>query len=366
MSTKESESTTKRTAEVVLPCTDLDSTLEFFTEKLRFQIHSIFPADNPREVVICGFGLRLRLVKSSTEEERKLSLRINVPNGEAFLDKAEPLDAPNGLEIEFVESNESLVVPKLKPSLLVNKVSDDSNWIVGRAGMRYRDLIPDRLGGAIIASHIHVPKAGPVPDYVHFHDIRFQMIYCYNGWAKLVYEDQGEPFIFEAGDCVLQPPLIRHRVLESSKDLEVIEISSPAEHETFADNEMELPNETVDPNRVFDGQKFIYHKASEAVWNNSELNGFTHRDLGIASATKNLVNASVLRSINSLSDFSFSNNVRFSFMFLLAGKTTLCVGDELKEVLHQGDCFNIPSDMEYSFSNGSEDLELLKIGLREN
>ena len=29
------------------------------------------------------------------------------------------------------------------------------------------------------------------------------------------------------GDCVLQPPLIRHRVLRSSANLEVLEISSP-------------------------------------------------------------------------------------------------------------------------------------------
>ena len=38
-------------------------------------------------------------------------------------------------------------------------------WVIGRAGMRYRDLIPGRLGGSIIASHIRIPDAGPVPDY---------------------------------------------------------------------------------------------------------------------------------------------------------------------------------------------------------
>ena len=30
-----------------------------------------------------------------------------------------------------------------------------------RAGMRYRDLVPDRQGGRIIASHIHIRDAGP-------------------------------------------------------------------------------------------------------------------------------------------------------------------------------------------------------------
>ncbi len=106
---------------------------------------------------------------------------------------------------------------------------------VGRAGMRYRDLIPDRWGGRFIASHITIPEGGPVPDYVHFHKIRFQMIFVKSGWVASVYEDQGEPFVMHAGDCVLQPPEIRHRVLESSPGLEVIEIGCPAEHETIAD-----------------------------------------------------------------------------------------------------------------------------------
>ena len=47
----------------------------------------------------------------------------------------------------------------------------DAPPAAGRAGMVYRDLIPDRLGGAFIASHITIPEGGPVPDYVHHHDI---------------------------------------------------------------------------------------------------------------------------------------------------------------------------------------------------
>ena len=72
--------------------------------------------------------------------------------------------------------------------------------------MLYRDLVPDRLGGSIIASHISIPDGGPVPDMVHYHTIGFQLIYCYRGWVRLVYEDQGPEFIINAGDCVIQPP----------------------------------------------------------------------------------------------------------------------------------------------------------------
>jgi quercetin dioxygenase-like cupin family protein len=173
--------------------------------------------------------------------------------------------------------------------------------------MEYRDLIPGRCGGRFVGSHIKITEGGPVPDYVHSHNLRFQFVYCYKGWVRLVYEGQvrhgcklqpkprrfcaaldhlqvlymavafrfqslihywipyidigshqnsvyycfgikfrvlllwmvcvlialqGAPFVMRAGDCVLQPPGIKHRVLESSAGLEVIEVACPAEHET--------------------------------------------------------------------------------------------------------------------------------------
>src|SRR5215468_913916 len=134
-------------------------------------------------------------------------------------------------------------LPEGERGFVISRLNATNNaWYVGRAGMQYRDLIPGRLGGRFIASHIRIPGGGPVPDYVHFHKIRFQMIYCRKGWTRLVYEDQGEPFLLSAGDCVLQPPEIRHRVLEASPGLEVIEIGTPALHDTIADWALPLPN----------------------------------------------------------------------------------------------------------------------------
>ena len=51
---------------------------------------------------------------------------------------------------------------------------------------------------------------------------------------------------------------IRHRVLECSPGLEVIEVSCPAEHETLADFELELPTPDVRPDRDFGGQRFAH------------------------------------------------------------------------------------------------------------
>jgi quercetin dioxygenase-like cupin family protein len=189
---------------------------------------------------------------------------------------------------------ETIALPAGDQAFVLSRMGDD--WGLGRAGMQYRDLIPGRQGGRFIASHIRIPFGGPVSDYVHFHRIRFQMIYCKAGWARLVYEDQGEPFVLSAGDCVLQPPQIRHRVLEASNGLEVIEVGCPALHETVADHAMTLPTPHVLPERNFAGQRFVRHVAAEASWLQWRREGFEMRDAGIAAATNALAGVRVVRA----------------------------------------------------------------------
>lgn len=139
---------------------------------------------------------------------------------------------------------------------------DGSDWHAGRAGMMYRDLIPDRVGGKVIASHIKLVSEGQVADQVHYHKVDFQMIYCLKGRIRVVYEDQGPPFWMETGDCVVQPPEIRHCVLECTAGAEVLEVSMPAEHETWIDHNLKLPNKTIDPDREFNGQRFVLTRGS--------------------------------------------------------------------------------------------------------
>lgn len=150
------------------------------------------------------------------------------------------------------------------------------NWVTGRAGMMYRDLY--RLGGKVIASHIRILNGGEVSDSVHYHKIAFQIIYCLKGAIRVLYEDQGEPFWLKPGDCVLQPPEIRHRVLAAEADSEVIEITSPAEHETWFDHDNILPTTEIKPNRNFNGQRF-------ARYVTKSKNDDVRRDLGVYAAT---------------------------------------------------------------------------------
>jgi quercetin dioxygenase-like cupin family protein len=190
----------------------------------------------------------------------------------------------------------------------------------GRAGMEYRDLIPDRAGGRVIASHIRIKKGGDVPDYVHYHDIRFQMIFCRAGWIKVVYEDQGPPFVMRAGDCVLQPPGIRHRVLESSPGAEVIEVSSPAEHETWVEHELELPTTELKPDRVFSRQRFVLHRGDAKVAEVS--NGCAITDTEIGNATEGLASARIV-DLNTGASYSTKDSGAFVFLYVLAGNIQL-------------------------------------------
>ena len=66
---------------------------------------------------------------------------------------------------------------------------------------------------------------------LHQHLCDFQMFYVLKGWIRFVYEGQGEQ-MFHAGDCVVQPAGIVHNELECADDVEILEVYSPAVHET--------------------------------------------------------------------------------------------------------------------------------------
>ena len=306
----------------VLSVPDLNEALDFFTSRLGFRVDMIFPADAPNTAVISGQGITLRLEAKTKHPTIEV---INDPR-------------------EFI----------------ISRLHTEDAWSVGRAGMQYRDLIPGRLGGKIIASHIRIPDGGETPDYVHYHKIHFQMIYCKTGWVRVVYEDQGPPFILEAGDCVLQPPKIRHRVLESSPGLEVIEISSPAIHETWADHELALPTSQHLPERIFSGQKFARHQAKNALWKPTSIDGLEARDTSIGDATNGLAGARVLRTIKSISANVDGHSGDFLFWFILQGELKINGNHQLQA----GDSCVIPASIDYAFE-ASNGLELMEVSLSE-
>ena len=108
---------------------------------------------------------------------------------------------------------------------------------------QYRDLgVKDATDGRFQANVIRaVPGKHAVPQW-HSHTLDFQMVYILKGWAIFEYEGQGRHTL-RAGDCILQPPGIRHREIEHSDDLELVEITSPAE---FATQLTDAPSEAAE------------------------------------------------------------------------------------------------------------------------
>ncbi len=305
----------------IIQCRNLDETIEQY-KQLGYRLDMIFPADAPREALISKNGERFRL-------------------------KAE-------LTASAVGPNVDIRAAYMPPAH-----AGGSDRRVGRAGMEYRDLIPDRLGGKVIASHIRLTNGGEVADYVHYHKVRFQMIYCVAGAIRVVYEDQGPPFWLKPGDCVLQPPEIRHRVLEAEANSEVVEISSPAVHETWADHDLTLPTEQIKPNRSFGGQRFLHYIAADSKWKRDEFAGFEVGDTEIHAASNGMAEVYRLRSIagNIWSPKGRTGSILL-FYFVIKGRLKVRSEKLGEHKFTAGDNVVLPTDIDYELQS-PENSEIL-------
>jgi uncharacterized RmlC-like cupin family protein len=103
-----------------------------------------------------------------------------------------------------------------------------------RSYAHYRDLGMGKATNGLLQAHVIrlVPPCDPaVVSKRHFHEVDVQMIYVLKGWIKTEFEGQGEITMRE-GAAWLQPPRIKHTVLDYSDDCELLEIISPAKFKT--------------------------------------------------------------------------------------------------------------------------------------
>lgn len=104
-----------------------------------------------------------------------------------------------------------------------------------REFFEYRDLgIAEATGGRVGAHVIRAKKALGEAGTRHHHSLEFQMVYVLRGWIKFNYAGVGD-VLLEAGDCVHQPPGIEHTELGHSDDIEMLEVTLPANFSTTVD-----------------------------------------------------------------------------------------------------------------------------------
>jgi hypothetical protein len=130
--------------------------------------------------------------------------------------------------------------PRLKAAAPVQRFTvshlDDADF--KRDGLRsyalYRDLGIAVASGGLCQAHV-IRMLSPCTDEVrkrHQHEAELQLIYVLQGWVKNEFEGEGVQMM-SAGSCWLQPPGIRHTVLDYSADVELLEIIVPADFKTL-------------------------------------------------------------------------------------------------------------------------------------
>jgi mannose-6-phosphate isomerase-like protein (cupin superfamily) len=103
-----------------------------------------------------------------------------------------------------------------------------------RTYAHYRDLGIAAASHGLAQAHV-IRLIGPCNpaevSKLHFHDVEFQMVYVLKGWVKTYMEGQGET-LMKQGSCWIQPPRVKHMIMDYSDDVELLEVILPAEFRT--------------------------------------------------------------------------------------------------------------------------------------
>lgn len=160
-----------------------------------------------------------------------------------------------------------------------------------------------------------------------------------------------------------QPSQIRHRVLESADDLEVVELGAPAEHMTLFDHAMSLPNcaQAAGAARVYGrNQRFVFHRSTDAA----------EDDFGLHDATNGLARAALhsgRAAVEALSTTSVPDLELF-FCFVVRGGAQITWESPEKEsgaaALVAGDSFCVPAGARVAIEAVADDAQVLHVTLR--
>ena len=321
-------------------------------------------------------GLTLRVDRKA--EGPSPLLRFKKSNSDRMTSDVDPstITPPEGIRVEWVDHEADRPeleppLPDLVPSFLLSRrTGDDSvDWFEASPGVLYqRELILGYLGGRYICAHMKILVSKVQPGYVHHHHCNFQVLYCFKGWVDVVYEDQGPPFRMVAGDCTLQPPHIRHQVLECSPGVEVLDLTSPALNNLIGELELTLPNAVLRPDRLFSGQRFSRYQGKQAQWQPMETTpNWEQSDTGFDIASGGVGGAKFVRPLESASDteLDLKSSSEFVFRFVIRGSVDLQYEEEAgsmaKQRLGEGDSFVIPQKMSAKLANAGAGTEILEI-----
>jgi quercetin dioxygenase-like cupin family protein len=109
----------------------------------------------------------------------------------------------------------------------------DANYVSGRRSFfKYRDLgVTAATGGKLRAQVTSASQGIGQPTGWHYHVCEHQLVYMLKGWVDLEFED-GRKIRLMPGDSLMIPGGMRHNETGTADELELLEVSVPAEMKT--------------------------------------------------------------------------------------------------------------------------------------
>jgi quercetin dioxygenase-like cupin family protein len=116
---------------------------------------------------------------------------------------------------------------------LAHAPANNARYVEGRrAFFKYRDLgVTDATGGKMRAQVTSATQGLGKPTGWHYHICEHQLVYMLKGWVDLEFED-GTKVRLMPGDSLMIPGGMRHNETGTADELELLEVSVPAEMKT--------------------------------------------------------------------------------------------------------------------------------------
>ena len=127
-------------------------------------------------------------------------------------------------------SEQSEALGKLKGMRLQKSFVSTTPYAPGRRPFfKYRDLGVEGASGGRMRAYQNNSIAGMTePTGWHYHTCEGQFVYALKGWVDLEFEN-GETIHLKAGESLYIPGGLKHNELRTSDDLDLLELSVPAE-----------------------------------------------------------------------------------------------------------------------------------------
>ena len=118
-----------------------------------------------------------------------------------------------------------------KPAMKLRHATKDTTpFVPGRRDfLKYRDLgVTEASNGEMRAQVMSAITGMTEPTGWHYHVCDVQFVYALRGWVELEFET-GETLCLQAGESLFIPGGMRHNEIRTSDDLEILEVSMPAD-----------------------------------------------------------------------------------------------------------------------------------------